>query len=390
MASLATFSRVGNLNKRIEKVSATAAKHASQVDFDARFPVEAIAEMKEQRLLGILAPRELGGEEARIGEVADVCYGVGRSCSSTAMIFAMHQIMAAILVRHGHGWHRELLRRIAEEQLLLASSTTEGQGGGDLRASDCAIVEHLGQIELRKHATVMSYGAHADGLLSTARRDPQAAPSDQVVAAFLKKDYQLDPIQSWDTLGMRGTCSTGFSLTARGGSEQVLPEAYVKIQAQTMMPVAHLTWGAVWTGIAAAAVERARRLMRTAVRRSGKLPPGATDLTQAQNSLQILRVMLTNALAQFDTADETGSLETLEFQTAMNLLKVNLSNGAIATVMSSLQACGLSGYRNDSEFSVARHLRDVVSSSLMINNARILASVGDASLLLGAANTLRN
>ena len=66
----------------------------------------------------------------------------------------------------------------------------------------------------------------------------------------------------------------------------------------------------------------------------------------------------------------------------MNLLKVNASELAIATVMSAMQACGLSGYRNDGEFSVARHLRDVLSSSVMINNDRILANIASASLLV--------
>ena len=41
-------------------------------------------------------------------------------------------------------------------------------------------------------------------------------------------------------------------------------------------------------------------------------------------------------------------LDAFEFQSGMNLLKVNASEMAIATVMSALQATGLSGYRNDS------------------------------------------
>jgi acyl-CoA dehydrogenase len=46
-----------------------------------------------------------------------------------------------------------------------------------------------------------------------------------------------------------------------------------------------------------------------------------------------------------------------------------------------LQASGLAGYRNDGEFSVARHLRDALSSSVMINNDRILANVTSAAML---------
>jgi acyl-CoA dehydrogenase len=73
----------------------------------------------------------------------------------------------------------------------------------------------------------------------------------------------------------------------------------------------------------------------------------------------------------------------------MNLLKVQASELAVATVMSAMQACGLSGYRNDGEFSVGRHLRDVLSSPIMISNDRIIANVGTASLLSGAPASLR-
>jgi acyl-CoA dehydrogenase len=59
-------------------------------------------------------------------------------------------------------------------------------------------------------------------------------------------------------------------------------------------------------------------------------------------------------------------------------------------VMSAMQACGLSGYRNDSEFSIGRHLRDILSSPIMISNDRILANVGMASLLSSTPASLRD
>ena len=49
---------------------------------------------------------------------------------------------------------------------------------------------------------------------------------------------------------------------------------------------------------------------------------------------------------------------------------------------SALQACGLSGYRNDGDFSIGRHLRDVLSSPIMINNDRILSNVAATSVLV--------
>jgi acyl-CoA dehydrogenase len=308
------------------------------------------------------------------------------------MIFAMHQIMVAILVRHARNspWHRRLLRRLSTEQMLLASSTTEGQGGGDLRASACAVERTGSRMSLAKSATVVSYGAQAGGILTTARRSADAPPSDQVLVAFVKEDYQLERMVEWDALGMRGTCSAGFMLKGAGHINQVLSDSYQQIHTQTMMPVAHLTWSAVWSGLAAAAVDRARRFVRNAARHaSGQLPPGAAHLTRATSSLRTLRAIVASALQRFETTERT-ELESLDFQTTMNLLKVNASELAIATVMSCVQACGLSGYRNDGEFSVARHVRDVLSSSIMISNDRILANTASASMLIEVPHLLRD
>ena len=106
-----------------------------------------------------------------------MCYTLGRACSSTAMIFAMHQTKVACLVRHGTGsaWHETLMRRVAAEQLLLASSTTEGQNGGNIRFSAAAVERAGAEISLVRNATVISYGAQADGIVTIARRDNDAA-----------------------------------------------------------------------------------------------------------------------------------------------------------------------------------------------------------------------
>jgi acyl-CoA dehydrogenase len=383
-----------NLKGRAEAAAAAAADNADAVDREARFPTETFAAVRTQRLLGMLVPIDLGGDGASVSDVVDVCYMLGKACGSSAMIFAMHQIMVAILIRHARAsaWHQDLLRRLCKEQLLLASSTTENQTGGDVRASTCVAERTGSRIALVKNATVMSYGAQADGILTTARRSADGAPSDQVLVAFLRDDYKLERIVDWDVLGMRATCSTGFTLRGEGNAEQILPEAYEKIHTQSVVPVAHLTWSGVWTGIAAGAVDRARRFVRGAARHgSGQLPPGAAHLTRAVMSLRALRGSVSAALQRYEIATLTvDGLEALEFQTAMNLLKVNSSESAIETVMSAMQACGLSGYRNTGEFSICRSLRDVLSSSIMINNDRILANAASALLLVEIPTLLRD
>jgi acyl-CoA dehydrogenase len=384
----------GSFPQRTAAVAKAAAAEADAVDRDARFPQAALDASRQQRLLGVQIPHRFGGDGATIFDLTEMCYTLGRACSSTAMIFAMHQTKVACLVRHGagSGWHETLMRRVAAEQLLLASSTTEGQNGGNIRFSTAA-VEHAGaEISLVRNATVISYGAQADGIVTIARRANDAAGSDQVLLAITRDNYTLEPSLAWETLGMRGTCSAGFELKFKGTADQIFPEAYDKIHAQTMTPFAHLLWSSAWAGIAAAAVDRAQAFIRKAARGAGgQMPPGAAHFTAARMSLAKLRAMITSNLDNYAAHEhDERALSSLDFQSSINLLKVEASELAVTTVMSAMRACGLSGYRNDGDFTVGRQLRDVLSAPIMINNDRILANISTASLMSAVPATLRD
>jgi len=377
--------RQNDLTARARAAADVARSHATAVDAEARFPAESFAEIRKQRLLGIQVPQAQGGEGAGIAEIADVCYILGQACSSTALIYAMHQIKMACIVRHAKGSAalERVLGRIAAEQLLMASSTTEGQAGGNVRSSEAA-VEHSGdQVTLERKATVISYAVEADGIVTTARRAADAAGSDQVLLVLLKADYTLERLQVWDTLGMRGTHSEGFTLRARASAGQIMPEPYERIHAQTMVPFAHLLWGSVWAGIAAAAAGKAQSFIRHAVRNSnGQMPPGAAHFTQAVSTLRTLRGVLSANMRSYEAImSDEKAISSLEFQALITLTKVQASELAVTTVLSSLRACGLSGYRNDTEFTIGRLLRDVLSAPLMINNDRILTNLATTSLM---------
>ena len=380
--------------QRTEAVATAAASEAEDVDRHARFPQKAIDAARQQRLLGVQVPQEFGGDGASIFDITDMCYALGRACSSTAMIFAMHQTKVACLIRHGTGsrYHEALMRRVASEQLLLASSTTEGQNGGNIRFSAAAVEHADSEISLVRNATVISYGAQADGIVTIARRANDAAGSDQVLLAITRDDYTLERSLEWETLGMRGTCSAGFELKFNGSSEQIFPEGYDRIHAQTMTPVAHLCWSSAWAGIAAAAVERAQLFIRKAARGAGgQLPPGAAHFTTAKMTLAKLRAVITANLDAYAAHEhDERALSSLDFQSSINLLKVEASELAVATVMSAMRACGLSGYRNDGDFSIGRLLRDVLSAPIMINNERILANISTATLMSAVPDSLRD
>jgi acyl-CoA dehydrogenase len=64
----------------------------------------------------------------------------------------------------------------------------------------------------------------------------------------------------------------------------------------------------------------------------------------------------------------------------MNNLKVSASRLAPEVVGGALAVCGISAYRNDSPYSMGRHLRDAYSAALMVGNDRIYAA--NAAMLL--------
>lgn len=362
-----------------------AAPLADAVDREGRFPREAVAALREARLLGALVDREFGGEGAPLGQIAEACHALGRYCANTAMVFAMHQIQVACLLDHGRGgdWTRDFLRDVAERQLLLASATTEGATGGDTSRSDCAAEGADGRVRVSKEGCCISYAEEADAVLVTARRAPDAPPTDQVLCVARREDIRLEPAGGWDALGMRGTCSATWRLEFAGAPGQVLPAPYAVVLERTMLPVCHTLWSSLWLGIATDALGRAGAFLRARARqRPGETPPGARRLAEALAALEASRAHVAGAVRRAEGARAEGAEPPgLGFGIAMNGLKTATSATAFRLVQEALLVCGIAGYRNGTPFSVGRHLRDIASAPVMVNNDRILGATAAMALM---------
>ncbi len=151
-----------------------AAPNADEVDREARFPAETIdGAARVEHALSAFVPTELGGGGVAFETIAAACFQLGRRCGSSAMVFAMHQIQVVTIVRHLEDapWFEEYLRRLAAEQRLIASVTSEVGTGGDMGRSIAAVTPaEDGACTFEKQAPTVSYGAHADDLFVTLRR----------------------------------------------------------------------------------------------------------------------------------------------------------------------------------------------------------------------------
>ena len=373
-----------------EVAAEVAARHAADVDARSRFPEETFAALRDAGLLSLAVPKHYGGGGAGMLELGAQCAALGEACGSSGMVLAMHHIQVACLARHGgeSAYFQDYLReQLVGGQRLIASITSENGTFGDTRSSICAVEVDGDSMRLEKDATTVSYGAHADALLVTCRRDAEAGPSDQVAVLFEKGQYTLEATGGWDTLGMRGTCSPGARFSGSGSRAQILPGSFGDAAAETMVPYSHILWSALWTGIAADAIGRAAAFVRGAARKNpGSVPPNAGALARAHVELQAMRNNWEACAMEFDqmTAEDDArarrTLGSMRWALRMNQLKTYCSEMAPKLCHEALQIIGILAYKNDTPFSVGRHLRDTLSAALMVSNGRITGK--SASMLL--------
>jgi acyl-CoA dehydrogenase len=362
---------------------------AASVDRDARFPHEAIAALRQEGLLSAYVPREYGGLGCTVSELAAIAQTLAQYCASSAMIWVMHQIQVACIVHHGQAtpYFQQYLHELVEQQLLLASITSEVGVGGDVRTSIAYVDEGEHGCRLEKKSTAISYGAFADGFLATARRSSNAAASDQILVMLRDADTQLTATGKWNPLGMRGTCSPSFSVSSSFPSECVLPTSFADISTETMVPFSHLLWSSCWLGIATNALARARKFLQGKARQMRATSiPGDAHLVEATGLLQLMQSTIDQAIQQYTNllllpaGQREDALSDIGFTITLNNVKTLSSQLVVQIVQQALQICGMAGYSEDSPFSVARHLRDAYSASLMISNDRL--NLTNAALLL--------
>jgi len=372
------------LGRRAWEVGETAAgPHAGDVDHQGRFPAEATEAMRRSGLLGAMVPVDLGGEGASLAEVSESIRAIAAHCASSALVLAMHQIEVAYLIHHGATEPlQELLRQVAAGSVLMANANSEVGLGGDVSRSFCALEHRDGRVHLEKDVLALSYAEYADAITVNARRDPEAAENDQVMLICGPGSFTVEATGEWDTLGLRGTCSSGYRLVADEDEDMVLTDRWSTVVNQTGLAATTVFLNSVWLGIAEEAAATAHASVRAEARRAiGSTPPSALRLAELVVILGQARAVLATTTARvMAVGGGTDMEDDLPLVLEMRDLKLSMTTLCADVVLRALGVCGLSGYKRGSTFSVERNVRDVLGGQLMANNNRFY--VDNAQLLL--------
>ena len=312
-----------------DRFAARAAGH----DGDDTFVADNYTDLKAHRLFSAGVPTDLGGGGASHAELCGMLRTLARSCGSTALALSMHTHLVAAAV-----WRREhdrapvepMLRRVAAEELVLVSS-----GGSDWLAGSgqARKVDGGYRIDARK---IFSSGCPSGQLLVTSAvlDDSQAGPTVLHFAVGLDAPG-VKIVDTWHTLGMRGTGSHDITLDG-----VFVPEAAIAgrrpqgtwhhlfhIIAMIALPLVY----AVYVGIAEAARDIA---VRQAVKKRDD--PNVPYLVgEMDNELAAAEMALDAMIATAATA-QPGPEATKRSTTARTLC----GRAAIATVDKAMEVAG--------------------------------------------------
>jgi acyl-CoA dehydrogenase len=365
------------------------ARHAAEVDEAASFPVESVRGLRDSGLFGLLVPVEHGGLGGDLDDLVAVAQILASGCLSTAMIWAMHCQQVDSVVRFGSPrLCAELLPRIANGGVYIASVTTEAGTGGHLLTAGAALHSSGETIVVERDAPIVTGGAHADGFLITMRDTADASDNKVTLVYADRSQLRLDESSGWNALGMRGTQSIGMRLAGEVPGHHVVGARgeYRTVAVESMIPAAHLGWAACWLGTARAGYADVVSLIRSP-RRPKSLDPGsplvASRLARARADLELIHAYLTRVtdeVLEHRAADRT--LDTPETQIHLNTLKVTAAELTFRVVDTLIQLTGLAtGYLRNSAVPLERHFRDLRSASLNFSNDRLLTTNGALALL---------
>ncbi|MBO9561066.1 MAG: acyl-CoA dehydrogenase family protein [Caulobacter sp.] len=335
---------------RADRLAAIIADRAAAHDADDSFVADAYALLKAESFFKALVPVEFGGGGAEVGDICQAIRRLGAACGSTALAFAMHSHLVAVAAWR---WRKQgaptegLLKRVATEDLVLVSS-----GGSDWLASGGQAVKVEGGFEITARKAFSS-GCLAGDLLSTSAvwDDPEAGPTVLHFAVPLKGPG-VEIVETWRTLGMRGTGSHDVVLT-----KVFVPEAAISGRRpsgpwhQLFHIISMIAFALIYSAYLGVA-EGARARAVEIVRRKSPDPHLAEQIGAMENAFAGAEM----AWERMVDAAETGAPGPEATDRAM-ICRTLVAQGAIATVERAMEAAGGASFYRDT--GLERAFRDV-------------------------------
>ena len=338
------------------RVGRVAAEFDAGHDRDASFVTEAYDEMHACGYLRLPVPATLGGLGATMRQVVLAEEELGRHSGAAALAAAMHLYLTLVQCwrwRRGASDAAGVLRKVADDRLVLATS-----GGSDWVCPSTVAVEVPGgyRFDGRKQFCTQSPVA---GVLSTSATLGEPGPDAVVLHAGVPLSAPgVSVVETWDTLGMRGTASHDvvFDGVFVPAEKVVGRRPYGVLAGPLLAAAIHFApvAGAAYLGVARGACDEAVRVVRG---RGEPAPSAVRQIGEMRARLQVARWALLGAVADVSAgAGDDPAVDEAGLATVMTA-KRHAVTEARAVVDLALEVAGGSAFYRRSP--LERAYRDV-------------------------------
>jgi alkylation response protein AidB-like acyl-CoA dehydrogenase len=313
------------------------AARAADVDETDTFVAENYAELNARRFFSAGVPAELGGGGASHRELCAMLRELARHCGSTALALSMHtHLLGTTVWRWRQGQPVEpLLRRIAEEQIVLVSTGASDWLDSSGRADR---VEGGYRVTGRK---IFGSGSPAGTLLVTSAVYDDPADGPTVLHFPVPMAAEGVTVQNnWRAMGMRATGSHDVLLdnvfVPEGAVSLRRPQGQWHTFFNVIATVALPLILSVYVGVAEAACELARGIARKKSR-TGLDPNLPYLLGEMDNALVTAQLA---AQGMVDLCDDYAFEPTVPTANAALIRKTVAANACIQTVEKAFEVVG--------------------------------------------------
>lgn len=339
-----------------------------------------LAMLRQDRLLWPAAPGHLEGRGLSTLQAARITANIARLSGSAGLIYAMHLSQALSLIRHagGSAFLTSLWARLAEDQALVASGTSEKGVGGDIFSSLCMVEALDGAgLTLTKESPNISYLDLAAAVLVSAMRVRADGRKTQVLVALETLNMELRPEAASGFLGMRGILNRPYGFTARFPEAAIFPDPYPVIARATMTPAIHIFWAALWSGIARRVIDTVKAFQA----KQQELPDDAAALMRAElsrlvNKHYMLAALIRDAIADHQDPGHSASVGGIDLAGTARIKRLKIAGSELVEqiCLGGLSLIGLPAYAEDGPYSLSEPLRDALSARVMISNFRLIGA----------------
>lgn len=276
-------------------------------DRDASFVDEAYAEMAARGYLRLPVPTELGGLGADMRQVLIAEEELGAHSGAAALAAAMHLYLTLVQCwrrRRGAPDAEGILRKVADDDLVMATS-----GGSDWVCPTTTATEVEGGYRFDGRKVFCSQAPRANVISTSATLGAPGPDAVVLHAGVPLASPGVRIIETWDTLGMRGTASHDvlFDGVFVPAEKVIGRRPYGALAGPLLVAAIHFApvAGAAYLGVARGACTEATRLVAA---RGPAAPTATRQIGEMRARLRVARWALAAAVDEIGpdpAADES-------------------------------------------------------------------------------------